>query len=30
MLFLKWPYALWAVAIPRDIDVMDGLGGSEE
>ena len=30
MLFLDRPYALWAVAMPRDIDAMDGLGGSED
>ena len=27
---LDRPYALWAVAIPRDIDSIDGLGGSED
>lgn len=27
---LERPYALWAVAMPRDIDTMDGLSGSEE
>lgn len=30
MLFLERPYALWAMAIPRDIDAIDGFGGSEE
>ena len=30
VLVLERPYALWAVAMPRDIDVIDGLGGSEE
>lgn len=30
VLFLERSYALWAMAMPRDIDAIDGLGGSEE
>lgn len=30
MFSLERLYALWAMAIPRDIEEMDGLGGSEE